>query len=32
VTKINAQLAPILGPEAMPIVEAIGVDLLQAVE
>ena len=32
IMKMNAQLAPILGPEAMPIVEAAGADLLRALE
>jgi len=32
IMKINAQLAPILGPEAMPIVEAAGADLLRILE
>ena len=32
IRKVNAQLAPILGPEAMPILEAAGDDLLRALD
>lgn len=32
IMQVNAQLAPILGPEAMPIVEAAGADLLRIID
>tara|TARA_B100000929_G_scaffold288852_2_gene278187 strand:+ start:8230 stop:8697 length:468 start_codon:yes stop_codon:yes gene_type:complete len=32
IMQVNAQLAPILGPEAMPIVEAAGADLLRVLD